>query len=329
MRGPGTSAGPDLDMRTRFYAELDPLLDAHPDLDVVLAVIGAAQLARVADRHPGRVVDVGIREQAMIGVAGGLALTGRRPVVHTYAPFLVERPYEQLKISLGHQDVGAILVSIGASFDASAAGRTHQAPADVALVAALPGWTVHVPGHPDEVAAILRAEAGRTGRVYVRLSGQRNERPRPTDGRVHLVRDVADGPGAAPAPLVLAVGPMLDTVLAATADLPVRVAYTATPHPLDAVGLRRLAGPTPALAVVEPYLEGTSAAAVAAALADRPARVVHVGVPRDVELRRYGSPDDHAAAHGLDVAGVRRRVETLVPRRVGSSSSGRQSELPT
>ncbi|MGF0115130.1 transketolase family protein [Promicromonospora sp. Marseille-Q5078] len=301
-------AAPALDLRTRFYEEIDPLLDAHPDVDVVLAVIGAGYMTRAIERHPGRVIDVGIREQALIGVAGGLALAGRRPIVHTFASFLVERPYEQVKLDLGHQDVGAVLVSAGASYDVSAGGRTHQAPADVALISALPGWTVHVPGHADEVAEILHREAAGTGRVYVRLSGQRNSRPGPVDGRLHLVRD-GGTPGA---PLVVAVGPMLDTVLEATADLPVRVAWTATPHPLDAEGLRALAGPAPVLAVVEPYLEGTSAAAVAAALVDRPSRVLHVGVPGEVELRRYGTPREHAAAHGLDAAGVRRRVTALL-----------------
>jgi transketolase len=294
-------------MRERFYAELDPVLDAHPDVVVVLAVIGASATTRVAARHPGRVIDVGIREQAMVGVAGGLALAGLRPIVHTYAPFLVERAYEQLKLDLGHQDVGALLVSTGASYDASTAGRTHQAPADVALVAALPGWTVHVPGHADELAEVVHREAGLSGRAYVRMSTLQNDRAYPVDGRLRLVRD-----GGGDAPLVVAVGPMLDTVLTATTDLPVRVAYTATPHPLDAEGLRALAGPTPVVALVEPYLEGTSAHAVAAALADRPSRAVHVGVPRDAELRRYGTPRDHAAAHGLDAAGVRRRVKELL-----------------
>lgn len=299
-----------LDLRTRFYEELDPLLDAHPDVDVVLAVIGSGYMSRAIERHPGRVIDVGIREQALVGVAGGLALAGRRPIVHTFASFLVERPYEQVKLDLGHQDVGAVLVSAGASYDVSAGGRTHQAPADVALISALPGWTVHVPGHADEVAELLHREAAGTGRVYIRLSGQRNAGAGPVDGRLHLVRD-GDAAGEH-GPLVVAVGPMLDTVLDAVRDLPVRVAWTATPHPLDTDGLRALAGPAPVLAVVTPYLEGTGAGEVAAALVDRPSRVLHVGVPGENELRRYGTPRDHAVAHGLDAAGVRRRVTTFL-----------------
>ncbi len=294
-------------MRERFYADVGPLLDAEPRTALVLAVIGSGSLGHVSARHPKRVIDVGIREQAMVGVAGGLALTGLRPIVHTYAPFLVERAYEQIKLDLGHQDVGAVLVSTGASYDASTAGRTHQAPADVALVSALPGWTVHVPGHADELTRMLRRAAGTDDRVYIRMSALQNTRAHPADGLLHLVRG-----GAHVRPLVLAVGPLLDTVLEATRDLPVRVAYTSTPHPLDTAGLRTLAGPAPVVAVVEPYLEGTSAAAVAAALSDRASRVAYVGVPRDVELRRYGSPKDHAAAHGLDAMGIRARVKELI-----------------
>jgi len=57
--------------------------------------------------------------------------------------------------------------------------------------------------------------------------------------------------------------------------------------------------------LVEPYLAGTSAAEVAAALADRPHRLLALGVA-NVELRRYGRGRDHRAAHGLDAAGIRR-----------------------
>src|SRR5215469_3275505 len=123
-------------MRERFYDLARAALDEDERVAVVTAQIGTDAIGE----HP-RHFDVGIREQLMIGVAAGLALEGYRPIAHSYTPFLVERPYEMVKLDLGHQDLGAVLVSTGASYDASTAGRTHQAPEDVAIMAALPGWT--------------------------------------------------------------------------------------------------------------------------------------------------------------------------------------------
>ena len=95
--------------------------------------------------------------------------------MHTFASFLVERPFEQVKLDLGHQGVGAVLVSAAASYDWPAGGYTHMAPGDVALLDTLDGWTVHVPGHPDEAETLLRhAVAAGDDKVYVRLSVQSN-----------------------------------------------------------------------------------------------------------------------------------------------------------
>jgi transketolase len=148
------------DMRTVFVSEASALLAEDPLAAVVLAEISADLFAKPAARYPERVLNVGIREQLMISVAGGLSLAGLRPIVHTYAPFLVERAYEQVKLDLGHQDARAVLVSIGASYDSASAGRTHQAPEDVALMDTVPGLGVAVPGHPDEVAELLRSAMG-------------------------------------------------------------------------------------------------------------------------------------------------------------------------
>ncbi|SEP82747.1 transketolase family protein [Streptomyces radiopugnans] len=297
-------------MRERFASVVSRLLDEDPRLAVVLAEIGADGFRRAAGRHPDRVVNVGIREQLLVGVGGGLALTGMRPVLHTFASFLVERPFEQLKLDFGHQGTGGVLVSAGGSYDWPAGGFTHMAPGDVALLDTLDGWTVHVPGHPDEAETLLRhACAGGDGRgddrVYVRLSAQTNARPLPVTGEGFLtVR--RGGPGA---PAVVAVGPLLGGVLDAVRGLDATVLYAATVRPFDAAALRAavVGSGAPEVVLVEPYLAGTSTAAAAEALADVPHRILGLGTAR-AELRRYGTAAEHLAAHGLDPRSLRERI---------------------
>ena len=290
------------DMRTVFAETASALLDEDPLAAVVLAEISADMFGKAAARYPDRVLNVGIREQLMVSVGGGLALAGMRPIVHTYAPFLVERAYEQVKLDLAHQDAHAVLVSIGASYDSSASGRTHQAPEDVALLDSVPGFSVVVPGHPAEVEALLRGAVGAldAGSTYLRLSTETNLEARPVSASLQVVRS---GRRA----VVVAVGPVLVPVLDAVADLDVTVAYATTVRPFDVSGLRALEAGSGAVVLVEPYLAGTSSHAVASGLTSRPHRLLSLGVPR-TELRQYGTPADHASAYGLDAAGIRRSV---------------------
>jgi transketolase len=290
------------DMRTVFAETASALLEEDPLTAVVLAEISADMFAKDAVLYPERVLNVGIREQLMVSVAGGLALTGMRPIVHTYAPFLVERAYEQVKLDLGHQDAHAVLVSIGASYDAASAGRTHQAPEDVALIDSVPGFSVLVPGHPGEVSSLLRSAVSSldSGSSYLRLSSVRNAEARAVSSLLQVVRSGRRG-------VVVVVGPLLDPVLEAVGDLDVTVAYATTVRPFDAAGLLSLEGSSGTVVLAEPYLAGTSAFAVSSALASRPHRLLSLGVPRS-ELRQYGKPAEHAAAYGLDAAGIRRSV---------------------
>jgi transketolase len=290
------------DTRETFASTTAALLEEDLSVALVYAEISGQYFREAERRHPDRVVNVGIREQLLVNVGAGLALTGMRPVVHTFASFLVERAFEQVKLGFNHQDVGGVLVGSGASYDISGGGRTHQAPGDVALMDTLPDWTVHVPGHADEVESALRLAVAGSGRdyVYVRVTGQQNRDPFPvTPGRFHLVRR---GAGAT----VVAVGPMLDPVLEAVADLDVSVLYASTVRPFDGRSLRAVLG-TPDVVLVEPYLAGTSSRCVDDVLVDVPHRLLALGVGRR-ELRRYGTPADHAAAHGLDAAGIRQAV---------------------
>ena len=287
-------------MRERFEQVTSELLDTDPRLAVVTADIGASAFSPARQRHPHRVINLGIREQLLISVAGGLALAGLRPVAHTFAPFLIERPFEQIKLDIVHQGVGAVLVSAGGSFDYPFYGRTHMAPGDVALLDTLPGWTVHVPGHPDEAELLLRDAVAADGPVYVRLSLPANAAPFPVQpGQFTVLRTGRAG-------TIIAVGPTADAVLAATAGFDVTVLYAATVRPFDAATLRATLGPAEVV-IVEPYLAGTSVPVVTEALSDIPHRVAGLGVGRE-ELRRYGTPAEHEAAHGLDAASLHARI---------------------
>jgi len=284
-----------LTMRQIFTSVANDLIESDPRVAVTLADIGAGSFS-----PSDRVINVGIREQALIGVTAGLALSGLRPIAHTYAPFLIERPFEQIKLDFGHQNLGAVLVSIGASYDAAREGRTHQAPGDVAVLATLPDWTIQIPGHPDEAATMLRKAAKNDDKVYIRLAEDTNQTAYPVTGGLIEVRKGHQG-----GPTVIAVGPMLDRVVAAVEGFNATVLYASTVRPLDAAGLRRSLTGTDVV-LVEPYLEGTSAAVVTAAV-HRPIRLLSIGVPNK-EHRRYGTRHHHAADHGLDGAGLRSRI---------------------
>ncbi|MDA1359997.1 transketolase [Glycomyces luteolus] len=295
-----------LTMRDAWAAHLTDLVDADPRLAVVLADISSEMFAEAMKAHPDRVINVGIREQLLIGTAGGLALAGMRPVAHSYAPFLVERAFEQVKLDFEHQGTSGVLVSVGASYDWAEGSFTHFSPRDVALFDTLPGWRVFVPGHAAEVPPLLDRAVRADDSVYLRLSLRHNENPHAVPEDSLLV--LREGARAT----VVVVGPLLDNVLEATADLDVTVAYTNTPRPLDTAGLRELAADTgDTIVMVEPYLEGTSAWLVAEAYEDRPHRLLSIGVGRE-ELRRYGTAAEHERLHGLDAEGLRARVRRFL-----------------
>ncbi len=293
-----------MDARAQFARTACDLIEHNPAVALVYAEISGQFFEDVERHHPERVINVGIREQLLVNVCAGMALTGLRPIVHTFGSFLVERAFEQIKLGFGHQQVGGVLVGSGGSFDIAGGGRTHQSPGDVALLDTLPGIAIHAPSNALEVDAALRATVADDGLHYVRVVAQANTTAYPfTPGQLHVVRR---GTGAT----VVAFGPVLDDVLAATADRDVTVLYTSTVRPFDATGLRAALG-SPDVVLVEPWLAGTSSHVVAEALVDVPHRIQALGVGRR-ELRAYGTPADHIRAHGLDPSGIRRSLDDFI-----------------
>jgi transketolase len=290
------------DPRTQFGRTVTSLLDEDLSTTLVFAEISARFFGDAVRRHPDRVVNVGIREQLLVNVGAGMALTGLRPVVHTFGSFLAERAFEQIKLGFPHQGVGGVLVGGGGSFDASSSGRTHQTPGDVALMDTLPDMVIHAPGTASETDEVLRRAVADDGLHYVRIVQQVNREPFEGPG-LHVARRGSRA-------TVIALGPVLDDVLAATADRDVTVLYAHSVRPFDAATFRKVLT-TPDVVLVEPWLAGTSARVVSEALRDVPHRLLSLGTRR-MELRHYGSPTEHQRAHGLDAAGIRRSVDSFL-----------------
>ena len=144
-----------------------------------------------------------------------------------------------------------------------------------------------------------------SGRAYLRLDETSNQwaRTPSPDGSMAVLRRGQTG-------TVVAVGPMLDRVLAATTALDITVLYASTVRPFDAATLRATLCRADVV-LVEPYLAGTSAAAASAALVEVPHRLLALGV-RQAELRHYGTIADHDRAHGLDAAGLAENISSFL-----------------
>jgi transketolase len=295
-------------MRERFAVTASALLDEDERAAIVLAEISTDYFSRARRAHPDRVVNVGIMEQTLIGVAAGMAIEGFHPIVHTITPFLVERPLEQLKLDFGYQGLGGTFVSAGASYDYAASGGTHHAPGDVQAVLSIPGTRVFVPGHADEVERLLRATHGDGRPAYIRTTTSQNrEAFEVAPGRLDIAR-------AGAAATVIAVGPMLSRTLDALDALDesdVSVAYATTIEPFDEATLREVVRDGSTVIVVEPFYQGTTASVLTKALDDRAVRIVSIGVPRRF-LHNYGEPEEHDSALGLDAAGIHDRLGTVL-----------------
>jgi len=289
------------EMRAAFGATAADLVDNDDRVAVVLAEISTEYFADALRRHPTRVVNIGIMEQAMVGVAAGFAMEGFHPIAHSLSPFMAERPYEQLKLDFGYQGLGGTFVGVGGSYDYAAEGATHHAPADASLMLAIPGMEVLVPGHGDEVDRLLRATYANGRPTYLRASVATNaDALDVAPGRIEVVRRGADA-------TVLAFGPMLDRVLAASEGLDVNVAYATSLEPFDHEGLRMIAGASPHVLVVEPFYQGTSAPVLAETFRGAPAALAFIGVPRAF-IHSYGTSADLDADVGIDIPGLRASI---------------------
>jgi transketolase len=144
---------------------------ALEDERIVVMTAENRALVRSAPAALGaRFIDTGITEQTMIGMAAGLALRGRIPVVHALAPFLTMRAFEFIRTDLGIAHLPVKLSGYIPGFLSDGNGPTHQSIEDVSIMRGIPGMEVYCPADEDDLAGMLPAIWSSPGPAYVRIN---------------------------------------------------------------------------------------------------------------------------------------------------------------
>lgn len=162
---------PRFDCRDIYVQTLSEL--AHEDHRIVGVVndsVGSSKLDAFKKAFPDRLINVGIAEQDMVGVAAGLANGGRIPFVSAASCFLTARALEQIKADVAYSGRNVKLCGMSPGMAYGELGPTHHSIEDIAWLRALDNITVVVPADPIETAAVLRWAAAFEGPVFVRVS---------------------------------------------------------------------------------------------------------------------------------------------------------------
>lgn len=301
--------------RAAFGETLIKLVDEGMDIMAVDAdLCGSTTTAKFGAAYPDRLFDVGIAEQNMIGVASGLALTGRTVFTGSFAVFGTGRCWEQIRNTVCDSGLNVKICPTHAGITVGADGATHQALEDIALMRVLPGMRVLVPADYASAVAAIRLAAATPGPFYVRLGRE----PLPEVYDEGFTCDVAfanvlrEGSDIS----IMACGVEVAQALAAADALAAEgisaeVVDVMSVKPLDEETIIASAAKTGRVLTVEEHsIYSGMGSAVAELLGEKhPVPVTRLG------LTTFGQSGDAAellAHYGLDAAGIAARVREVL-----------------
>ena len=172
------------------------------------------------------------------------------------------------------------------------------------MLRTIPGAQIILPGTPAEFDILFRSAYGNTHLTYFRLSEKSHDESLKIQfGRAAVLRRGKAG-------TVVAVGPILSSVLQATQGMDVSILYYSTVAPFDGDTLRENC-PSGVIAVVEPFYQGTLTQDIMSAVNGQAVRLLSIGVPRRF-LTRYGKSIEHDEQYGLTVPQLRKRLKEFV-----------------
>jgi transketolase len=156
-------------MRTTFVNTLLDLAEKDERVFLLTPDMGYSVLESFRERFPDRFFNTGIAEQNTIGVAAGLAKSGKIVYVYSIIPFVTMRCYEQVRLDLAYNNTQVRIVGIGAGLTYGSLGPSHHAYEDIAIMRAIPNMKIICPGDPVETKVLIRDTYDIEGPVYIRL----------------------------------------------------------------------------------------------------------------------------------------------------------------
>ena len=291
-------------MRKQFVKTVESILEKDKKAVLILGDIGVFGFKKAFELFPDRVFNIGILEQSTVGLAAGLSMQGLIPIIHTIAPFLVERSMEQLKDDFGYQKLGGNFVSVGASYDYAALGCTHHCPGDVGMLKNIPNMEIVLPGTAKEFDILFRESYANGHPTYYRLSEKTNSNNYPVKfGKAEIIKK---GKKAT----IIAVGHMLELAMMAAEGLDVTILYYTAVIPFDKKTLKENSESGKIL-LCEPYYKGALLLEILEALPSIPLLLESIGVPMQM-LTNYGTASEHDESIGFTYKNIRKKLLRLI-----------------
>jgi len=310
-------------MRTAFIQTLNELADRDPRVCLVVGDLGFSVIEEFAQKHPDQFVNAGVSEQNMIGLAAGMALTGKIVFTYSIGNFATLRCLEQIRNDVCYHRANVKVVAVGGGLAYGNLGVTHHASEDVAIMRALPNMVVVAPGDPVEARLATRAVVALDGPAYLRLgkAGEplvhENEPPFEL-GRAITLRDGTDL-------TLIASGGMLATAdkvarTLAAQNLSVRLVSMHTVKPIDREVVARAAVETAHVFTLEEHsIEGGLGGAVAEVMAELDpghAPLKRIGLRPEFN-KTVGDQNYLKSLHGLDEESVLKTIQQIIARSYG------------
>ena len=271
-----------------------------------------------AREFPDRFFDCGLEEQNMIGIAAGLAASGKIVFVSSFAIFASCRCFDQLRLCLSQPELNVKIVATHGGITVGEDGASHHAIEDLALYCALPGFTVVVPADAIEAAEAVRVAAIDHGPFYIRLSRPKTPIVYPEGYQFTLDKAVTMRQGTDAT--IIAVGIMVAEALEAAdilarQGIDCRVINMHTLKPLDEAAVVKAASETGAIVVAEEHLaQGGLGSRVAQTVAkEKPVPMEFVNLGDKYAMS--GKAEELLQRYGLTARDIEESVKSAVKRK--------------